>query len=885
MDKAEYKEKLDKINELAEAGDFAGAAEIVDDIDWRHVKSVRTLCMVGEIYEANKRYDDAIRVLKYAYKRSSVSKTVLYRLVELSVKTGDPESARIYAKEFKEVSPNDTSNYILRYKICRVEGRSLAEQIKVLEDLKDHEYSERWAYELARLYFRNGQQDKCLDECDDMILWFSEGRYVTKAMELKMQIRPLTPAQQKKYDMRHNVPTSQSRDEAYRGRNAGFDNVSRSVQATDEEDSEKVFEKPILEVDEAIDLMDAAADKVVVNKSAGVMKAASISLDGNDGEKRQSFTPDSAVQTKLADSIRAVLSGAKDDKAFAFEGEAYSVDKEAYSENDINDYVQAQKNQTPSYNVPTLEPESIKEGAVLGENGGVSDGQMTIEDFKQEEKEAELDLKALFSETTANLASAIASGDFSKTAVTEEDDAVKSEDTAEEIFEEDTSDAAISAVQDEASDEEAPVLTVIDDLESENSEELYDLDEADGEGGEETVEAVLSPSEHKAEDGKTESHKAESSASEDKSIEDTGSLGLTREFNFHEELEKAMVSGVSMAEAARRVSARASEEAAQATEEITRYGEADDQEIPAELFADEQENSAAANLGDLSSLTDEFDAVEESRAIIDNIMDAPERFEILEIEPRKFTDVEKKTFSYFAPIPGVAEQVTQAIADVHNNAGDKTSRSGNVVVIGRQGSGKTRLADAMILAICSDLKIESAKIAHIIADDFNKKDAAAIVARMAGGFLVIEGAGALSEASVEQLSRAMEFRTDDLVVILEDEKPDMQKLLDKYPEFAAKFTSQVVVPVFTNDELVTFGRTYCKELGYKMDEMAILALYTLIGDNQKDREPVTVGRVQDMIDTAIERNEKAARRFGRRLSKRELDSSGRIMLHEKDFNF
>ena len=361
-------------------------------------------------------------------------------------------------------------------------------------------------------------------------------------------------------------------------------------------------------------------------------------------------------------------------------------------------------------------------------------------------------------------------------------------------------------------------------------------------------------------------------------------LGLTREFNFSEELRKAMDSGESMAEAARSVSARASEEAAAATEDLMPRVPAES-EIPAELFADEQEEKAAPKLADLSLLTDDFDAVEESRAIIDDIMEKPESLSRLEIEPRRFNEVETKVFSYFAPIPGVAAQVTQALADVHNNAGDKTSRSGNIIVVGRQSSGKTRLADAMILAICHDLKIEGAKIAHIIAEDLNKKDPVEVVARMAGGFLVIEGAGALSEKTVGQLNRAMDFRTDDLVIFLEDEKADMNRLLEKYPEFAAKFTSRVVVPVFTNDELVTFARTYCKELGYKMDEMAILALYTMIGDNQKDREPVTVGRVQDMIDTAILRADKAARRFGRKLGRRDIDDSGRIMLHEKDFNF
>jgi len=222
---------------------------------------------------------------------------------------------------------------------------------------------------------------------------------------------------------------------------------------------------------------------------------------------------------------------------------------------------------------------------------------------------------------------------------------------------------------------------------------------------------------------------------------------------------------------------------------------------------------------------------------------------------------------------------------VHNNAGDKTSRSGNILLVGRQGSGKTTLADSVILAICKDLNIKAAKIAHIVATDFNQKDPASVVAKMSGGFLVIEGAGALSDESIDKLSRAMEFRTDDLVVILEDEKADLQAMLAGHPLLEEKFTSSIIIPVFTNDELVTFAKTYTKERGYKMDEMGVLALYTMIGDNQKDKEPVTVAKVKNMIDTAIERADKGTRKLGRKFSKKAVDHEGRILLHEKDFDF
>ncbi|HAV26769.1 MAG TPA: hypothetical protein DCX23_00375, partial [Lachnospiraceae bacterium] len=262
---------------------------------------------------------------------------------------------------------------------------------------------------------------------------------------------------------------------------------------------------------------------------------------------------------------------------------------------------------------------------------------------------------------------------------------------------------------------------------------------------------------------------------------------------------------------------------------------------------------------------------------------APKILERVEVIPRKFTEEEEILFSYFTDIPGISQQATLALADIHNNAGDKTSKSGNVLIMGRQLSGKTRLADALICAACMDLNIEAAKVAKVIGEDLNDKDAAEIVDNMAGGFLLIEGAGSLSDEFVENLNKAMEFRTDSLVVILEDEKADLMNMLKKHEDFAKKFTSTIIIPVFTNDELVTFARTYANEQGYKLDEMGTLALYTMIGENQKDTEPVVVGKVKKMVDRAIERSKgpKIASLF----RKNATAEDGRIWLREKDFRF
>lgn len=984
MDKIEYQEKLEDIKALAEEGNFREAADMADTIDWRHVKSVRTLYMIGEIYEADKLYEDAIRVLKYAYKRSSTSKTVVYRLAELSLRVRDIPAAREYAKELSALAPHDSSRYVLDYKVKRAEGRSLEEQIKVLEKLKEREYTERWSYELARLYLKAGQEEKCVETCDDLILWFSEGKYVIKAMELKMQVQPLTPAQKKKYDSSLKkktekktedkpsaaAPVSSAADTAAlqaapEKEPSKPEDFAVSEKAAEEaapypaEETDKISEnavksavreggrrKKAAHIAETIDKMDeAAAASIPEDKAAG---ASRVNIRRMNGENIGSFT---SVDSKdqLANSIRAVFSG--------LQKPAPSLDDmpemtEHFEEADLQEESSGKESEYAGYRVRNLEPESVKDGVVVTGTEDSGEHQMSLEDYR---KADEIDLNALFAETSGALAGEIASGDFAKTGLVEPENETADgnaevsqagqpedgeENPAEEMDEapcqasEKDEDTALTpesealeltpeaekAAADEAEASEETAKELAEEAEAQTEDEIIIPDA----GNVEVVPTVQAEDEELPLSDSSENDGLE--AKENDSLNDTGeififneiveetpagektaeedkapepfvvenlpskagdqNLGLTREFNFEKELEKVMRTGVSREEALREVAGRASDEAAAATEgdrpmiDVT-------QQIPSELLATEEEikSEYKPDMANLLAMDEEEEVSEVSQAIINDIMEKPETMDFVPVEPRRLSESETKIFTYFAPIPGIAEQVTQAIADVHNNAGDKTSRSGNVILVGRQGSGKTRLAESLILAICQDLHIKGARTAHIDARDFNKKDPAKVVSRMAGGFLVIEGAGSLTGKTIQKLSQAMEFRTDDLVVILEDEKQDLNEMLEKNPEFAEKFTSRIVVPVFTNDELVTFGKTYTKEKGYKMDEMCVLALYTMIGDNQKDREPVTVGKVQEMIDQAIARSERGTRKLSRRLSRKETDQDGRIILHEKDFDF
>ena len=1007
LDKAEYRNKLEEINSYAEAGAFREAALIADEIDWKHVKSVRTLCMIGEIYEANRRYEDSARILKYAYKRSSSSKTVLYRLADLDIRNGEYDEAKRLINEFEQNSPNDTSRYILRYKLMRAEKAPLDDQIAVLREYKDHEYTERWAYELAKLYKKNGQKEKCIEECDDLILWFMEGKYVTKAMELKMQLTSLTPAQQAAYDARsredekNTVPVKDENSSL-----TGLETVEKAILVAADEDEEET--RPKVSADDAIQRMDQAAG------SAVQIPETEMSNDEPD-QNRQAKTGAGGFQKKLSNSIRAVFSGLRrtdeededaDMKIAPDKSErdvppsipesAVPVESVSWVHEELRKSVEDGQQSSLDAAAPVTENAAEeKEGtytfleeknvaaaattvgaaaatvagaaaaASLSAQGAAEAGGAS-EQFKEVAEAGAVPLPAQgaaeaggaseqFKEVAeAGAASLPAQGAAEASVALEQFKEVPEAGTASPAPEEAenagkasgiaagavagagiASGIAIAAAasglykgmnDDELPEEEKPAGNADD----------FNLDALFAETGSAFASEVASGGYVMADTLESDREQAEADAvkARQKGMGDTAaadrdqlshrenliaretdeSLGLTRELHLRdairEELNRRNSEGsknpiTTPEEAAKRTVAQAygkdlpegnaavlyspvglsatlSGEDGISDEEILRiYGT--DEALRSELLASDldipevPEEDTDEALRNLSSFSGEEGGNENT--LIENMIGEPDSFVIMPVEGRQFTEPEKKAMSYFASIPGVDYQVTSALADIHNNSGDKTSRSGNVVIMGRQGSGKTRLAEGLILITCMHLGIKAAKEAHIVAEALNKKDPAEVVKRMAGGFLIIEAAGSMSDECVLKLNQAMETRTDALVIIIEDEKADMKKLLDAHPEFAEKFTSRITVPVFTNDELVTFARTYAKEEGYKFDEMATLALYTMIGDKQRDSEPMTVGKVRALVDRAIERNSRKL--FGKTTDKED----GRIVLTEKDFNF
>ncbi len=820
MDKNEYRAKLEEIGQLVDRQDYKGALKIVDTIDWRRVRSARTLCMVGEIYEANKRYEDSRKLLLLAHQRAPIGRTVIYRLVELSIKMGEFDEALNYYKKFVEISPNDNSRYILKYKIYRARRSPIEEQIAILQDYKSKEYTERWAYELARLYAKAGMKDACIEECDDLILWFSEGKYVTKAMELKMRFTPLTAAQQESYNKAKGVPVRAVE-------------IPKTVPVQMNEPFNQQQDKEIEEILNSIklgELTQEAPSETVKPQEAPMQP------------KQPEDLPDRVAQG-LRDVFQPKAAVSEDMETAATKEPSTATEEQGYVIKDLEPEDMTKGTEFKPFHIGSAMTMEVKAEAPKSEMLS-SDGAAT-EAFKTDTKSLEIDLEALLAETANELAQAVAEG---------------TQETVQEVNEE-VVEEALAEISEEPGEEEV-------------TEAVEETEEVVEESSKEAEEDILpAPAAAKAAmiaenlsavfEEKANEIEALAEAKEitEKALEETAETA-------EEAVEETAEEEVSE-EATREIPV---EEVKEAMGEID-FSQALEQEIEKETSVESQQEECHIKRV-AASAVDETQKSSAFQTAVEGLM----RHHLTEEEHRRL-------FTYFAPVPGMTQQINEALDTAQESACAKTSQAGNIIVTGREGSGKTRLSEGLIKALCKERQMEGAKVAFITAEELNKKDPIAIVGKLSGGFLVVENAGELDEEIVEDMSKAMEFKTNRLTVILEDLKPGIRSLEEKYPEFIKKFDSRIVIPVFTNDELVSFAKTYAKELGYKIDDMAVLALYTLIGDNQNEENPVTIGTVRGMMDEAIKKASKKGRRLGKKVAKRHLDDeSGRIMLYEKDFD-
>lgn len=935
MDKTEYHLKLEEINRLVDAQDYEGALTVADSIDWRRVKSVRTLCMVADIYEVNGELEKSMQMLQLAHKRSSIGKMILYRQVELALKMGLYDDAVKYYNEYLETASNDTSKYILKYKIYKAQKAPLENQIAILEEYKEREYTERWVYELAKLYKKAGQEKKCVETCDDLVLWFGEGKYVTKAMELKMTYTPLSPSQKEKYEKAKAAgkvakPTAGPKltEEV---KNTILPGVSAAAMAglqKVEEEKEQAQE-------------EVAATAEIPQESAGT------TVEETPATEEEPVKPETEIphidteklQERLSRSFQEILSGFNRTKAVdAFEALGRAAGAEVPQE------PEAQEENMEDYHVQDLEPEAVNEGIISADSGvaGVSRTEMDELEMmekpkveKPEDKEIisvqEVDLDALFAETSSFLAKE-AGEDAAEKA--EEEPAVE-EVTAEEIIgepeevvAEETVDTAGDVLEErvegavEIVTEEEPAETLTDAadeamaaFEASLSGLSLDFAEETSSDAPETETSAESTEEPETEEDITGSEAApmiemeypEETEETEPEIEDLDATrvipdvtkqdawhatpGDTQEFNLEEELKAALsgMDGLREQEEAERSASldpepeTASEEEIafeEKTEPMTEENTTEESVVEegSETEAEEPEGDHIDKMleeaeiqPDISEMTLERETPEEKRQRILN-----------NTRPERLTAEQKQLFSYFAKVPGMDDQILDAIHGAYEYASEKTSHRGNIAIMGSHGTGKTRLSEGLVKAICKELGLKAVKYANLDASDINRKDPATIISKMAGGFLLIERASFMTPETIEKLSQAMDFRTDSMILLIEDDKANMRKMLADYPEFAEKFENVISIPVFTNDELVTFARTYARENGFRMDEMGVLALYTMIGDNQKEDEPITIGKVKEMVDGAIRKA--SGVKLGRKLSKRHTDADGRILLYEKDFD-
>ncbi len=1094
MDKYEYKLKTEEMLELMEDGEYRKAAAAADLIDWKRVRNAGMLMNVSDIYEKTKEYQKSYDVMNLAYRRSEGSRKVIYKLCSLAIKTKNIDEAIDYYDEFIQIAPKDPNRHILRYQILRAQRAPIEQQIEALEEFKKAEYIEEWAYELAKLYREAGMMTECLEECDDLILWFSEGKYVYKAMELKMQYKPLSPSQQQKYDHRYEKLSSETEEipdlTSYLGEDEEKDSASEGAEALGDTRSIGLTEQPVMENDSTSDVIDTDAvtleaaeepDAEVENQEeAGVETAEVIEASEDEsevqpatvetsGDKRTlskdtasipivSKNPVKPVKKKLGDTMRLdeALQQLLNPKpeVQAEPGEEVEPDMTDLEEDiaaieDVEDLEivnqlteekkaeEANKERVVPSGMKELIPEpeteeelieqaveetseDVPEDAVAIEAGEAeSEEVLEVEEAEPEEEEV-LEVEEAEPEEEEVLEAGEAEPEEeeileveeaepeeeeileAEEAEPEEEEILEAEEAEpeeeeileageaepeeEEIFEidaaesedltdesedlseveelisetevvndeDDSEGAAVRKTMDNKNNEE-PILSpeiqkLIDEIEGvipeeeevdatvsseevleveeephENMGELaddlrlgedeyedydaYDWDDAEEfdeddilDDYEESDDDLLDDYEESDDDLPDDYEDADDDLfGEEEGYDDLDAYGYEEDDEDDEVINpRDLFTAEDKVSDDDLLSLNSYEEVPNFEDEFsvnpTHSEEPDDREIP-----DEDDGI------DIMSATTPLSRKETAKLIatgktsplpLDEIADAMSDTGFIvhgryDLETQSgigtragLTDEQKKLFSYFVPVRGMSEQLVDVLEQDKNCTNRKgTSRTGNLLIIGNKGNGKTVLAVDVVKAIQKQRDIRQGKVAIVTGESLNKKRIGDIFRKLYGGALIIEKAGQMNEKTLAKLNKAMEQDTGELLVVLEEQRKPLDRLLSSNREFRRKFTSRLEVPIFINDELVTFGQTYAQENGYRIDEMGILALYSKIDSLQREDHAVTVAEVKEVMDDAIAHSQKAsAKKLVKRVFGKNTDSSDRILLSEKDFN-
>ena len=974
MDKYEYKVKTEQLLELMREGSYRKAAEIADAIDWKRVRNASMLANVSEVYEKNHEYDKSYQVLNLAYHRAEGSRKIISKLCTLALKTGNVDEAIDYYDDFMQVAPKDPNQYILRYQILHAQKAPIEQQIEALEEYKKSEYIEEWAYELAKLYQQAGMTAECLEECDDLILWFSEGQYVYKAMELKMQYKPLTPSQQEKYDKRYEKLNGETEEMPDVTAYAAAKAEEEDGEAADAEAEGETVQKP----SDAETLSDSGDGAVTadVNDAASAGETAAVAAAAVPHRKKIGDTMplDEALRKLLhpeaeekkeksddepelddleqamgeieavadVDMVRQIAEKKKKKMSASSKGEMTeiipeeSLTEEMPAADEVEAFLEAEEaeelvleaddaddipepdnaEEMPAADEAEAETEIIEEGTAEGESMADQktkkiepilppDIQRMIDEIEgvipeEEEKPAPVK-KAKVEEPHENMGKVAESlridGDSD-----DWDEAEEEFDEREEFFdvdEEELDEGEEYLDEDEEEFDEGEEYLDAEEEEFDEGEEYLDAEEEEFDEGEEYFdedEEEFEEGEEYFDEDEEESEEGEEYFDEDEEEFEEG------EEYFNEEEEESDEGEEYFAEDGEEFE-EADDEIADWDEDVeTEYDEADeidDREIP-----DEEDDNM-----DILSATTPLSRKETAKMIatgktaplpLDEISDALSMSDTGFIVHGRYdlgvqsgigtraglTEEQKKLFSYFVPVRGMSEQLVDVLEQDKNCTNRQgTSRTGNLLIVGNKGNGKTVLAVDVVKAIQKQRNIHQGKVAIVTGDSLNKKKIGDIFEKLYGGALIIEKAGKMNEKTVARLNKAMERDTGELLIVLEEQRKPIDRLLSSNREFRRKFTSRLEVPIFINDELVTFGQTYAQENGYRIDEMGILALYSRIDSLQREDHAVTVAEVKEIMDEAIQHSQKAsAKKLVKRVFGRNTDDADRIILSEKDFN-
>lgn len=866
MDKYEYKLKLDQMKSLTAEGKYEEAAEIADTINWRKIKNINALVKVGEIYEKVGRYDESKDVLLTAYDKSPIGRMIIYRLAEVAIKTKSFDEAKEYYQEFVEIAPHDNLKYVLKYEISKAQGADIGTLIGILEELKEQEYSEEWAYELAYLYHKAGMSEKCIDACDELILWFGDGPYVERALELKMLYQPLTKQQEDKYRtfrQRHDgVVEVRPEDQLESG-----EIVPEPVQIKDVKMSAERFNTQNLqeELQRSMQEIMNATEKEAVNDTMDNIKKLVEDIPylqipsekeevPQEEEVYQHIETDEEIDNSLKSNFQEMLVDEDGQMSLYMQG-GRVAEPQVSGQMSIEDVLadwektkraaeaalqEAEQRKLESAKaralqeaeellgrladvIPMLDsgltPKDLLDQKYLSKDGQPNDNAVSMvtnmNQFLQQEIDRLSDENAQMDEQLAAVGASPV-GDYMANA------GVAAEDAAQNVV--------AAGVQELMTEEELPEIAMPEGLDDiDNQWEDEDFEELDAEVPQENV---VSFAEYTQEQTRPEMLEEADAADAGTSAED--------------------VEAAILAETARQMAKESVEK-----EELPEI------ELPGDL---------------------DFGKEETAEEILPAIAE-PEAFEVPDTISKLSKEL-REIFTYFVPITGMEEQLCQALtgASQHLTKGT-TAGTGNMIIQGGSGSGKTVLATSMIKALQKETGKPNGKIGKIEASALNQKDVAALLKKVAGGCLIIEKAGDLSRETALKLSLLLEQDTSGVLVIIEDTKHGIQKALSRDDGFAAKFSEKINIPIFTSDELVSFAKSYANELGYTIDEMGVLALYNSISNIEHADRETTLTEVKEIVDKAVAHSEKGGlKKAFSIITSRRYDEDDYIILREKDFD-